>query len=183
MSVNLLRLVPTSTVLAFVVYCGWSVDGPESGAGKSAGQAVRLDPRLLAPPARSAPARDPFGCRPAPPPKKKHSASPAAPSKVVARSPDSKRIRQATVRRQTSLRLTGTALGQHRLAVINNRIYGEGERLRGAGGDGWVVNKVLPGRVLLQRNEQHMELKFSERRGPSPPKRARPPAPPRRTGS
>jgi len=168
MTPETLRMTPAAALLALVAYCAWCVEGPPTPA---AGKPLpAFSPKLLTSAAGEPPSRDPFGVRPDEAPvvakaavARSAATTPPAGKGQAGGAAAAKRVQAA------ALTLTATSVGEHSLAVINGRLYAEGERVRPAGKaaaakgppeEAWVVARIVQGKALLRRGAEEAELSF-----------------------
>ena len=166
MKTSAIKLAPTLAVLAMAGYCCWlESDEP---AAKQAGKKSEFTLALLSPAAVPAPGRDPFqaaetaALNEKPGPNRKE---PAVPAKN-ATSPEARPAAGDLSHAVSGLALRATFLrGSRRLALINDRLYAEGEALvlSKAAEPPYVVAQVHADKVILQHGEDMVELKYPER--------------------
>ena len=188
MSPSINRIAPSAVVVALVIYGLWpylfaSSDAEENKEMRTAEIAdARIAPNILPPPSR-----DPFrqAGEPATGPAKTlatatgrkllpagaNSASAAAARKAAPSGLSADADPKAT------LVLTATSIcGKRRLAVINGRIYTEGEKVssRDTSAPPRVIARILPYQVVLECRGQSDVLRYSDLQNARPSKKPSP---------
>ncbi len=164
------KVVPTLAVLAVLGYCSWP--GAEGSLNKDKGKDKKreISQILLAPTTAPLPMRDPFEG----PAKKRDPIG-----GLAKKAPAPKETAKAVASKQTAiaseeltkllagLALKGTFLsGERRLAMINDRIYAEGEALKsGTLKSPVLIAEIHADTVLLKHQGAQVELKYRAKDG------------------
>jgi hypothetical protein len=148
---------------------------------------VELTPAILSPTAAPALTRDPFGSEEAAQKlaaskadRKVGPASQAKPSAAKAEPEPPPPAEKPKIKPPSSLVLNGTYLrGDHRVAVINQAVYAEGERVKLADHAGvrCNLNQVEIDRVVLELDEGIAELSYPDLNPPQPAPNTAAPSP------
>jgi hypothetical protein len=187
MSRTLGRMAPTAIVFALAVWCCWPyLDELRSSLEvEQGGDLPRITSSLLSPTVEPVPKRDPFQPPPAiradPPGSKKPEIK-----KLAASSPHPQAgPRQAGASDQANAQRPGTDVvktlvleaiyiqGDRRVALINDRVYAQGEPLAisDPAAEPYIVAQISPDKVLLLHRGQTVELPYA---GGDPRAHARP---------
>jgi hypothetical protein len=162
MKVLLGKLTPTLAVMALVGYCCWPTESSpvSGGSDKGGGKKLEIAQERLCPRRADDPARDPFantfaGLR------GDNKAKPSQPT-VSVKSHTSASQQEAELRRLVAgLTLEGTLLwGQRREALIDGRLYAEGEPVLTGKGVRMTVSQVSTSKVVLEQGGQKFDLVF-----------------------
>jgi len=162
MSGTLGKMAPTAILFMLLAWCCWPyLERPRSTTGVRLGSDLpRITGTLLSPAVEPASARDPFQppqtSQPAPPPSRKPTAPPPEQPKPPAEA------------RATDV-LAGLSLGaiyirgDRRVALINDRVYAQGERLdiSASAAEPCTVAEISADKVLLLHRGQTVELKYA----------------------
>jgi hypothetical protein len=168
MSTQAEKMIPIGLVLGLIGYCCWPYAGSPSGEPevKSGPKIARIPSDMLAPAIDAPSARDPFRIAAQPPPSdaapKSGSNGPAPGGNTPPAAPPPPP--QDADRPLTTLVLNATFLqGNRRVALINNRLYSEGDTLQAgnAATSDWVVAQIESFRVVLAGTDQQRELNYS----------------------
>jgi hypothetical protein len=175
MSERIGKIAPTAIVAAVLAYLCWPYfnESAEAPQQKKENKLPVISQALLSPPAEPVPERDPFKQ----PGDKKWSAAlaaQAAKKPAAARAlPDANPL-GSQVLGATYIR------GDRRLALISGQIYAEGEQLKGQSlsASPLTVARICPDKVLLRRDGETLELKYT-----TPPPRSADGSAPTKAGS
>ena len=165
---NFGKSAPVLVVLTLAGYCCWSaLDGTSAGSADKRNEVPTIAPALLKPALPAAPERDPFGMKSAALVATKEGTKLVAPGstdKTPLEKPASPPpVDLAALLRGLTLSATCVSDGGG-TAIINGKLYGAGEALRGAGGaQTLLVEEIHHDRVVLRHEEQTMELVFANR--------------------
>jgi hypothetical protein len=173
MSATLSKMAPTAIVFTLVVWCCWPyLEGPRQETEGQQADLPRIGSSLLSPTVEPAPDRNPFqplhANQPDPPVSEKPVARPPEQPPAPAKQ-DSTDIFQGLVLRAIYIQ------GDRRVALINDRVYAQGESLvisadsqghgtRPADGrvtDPCVVANISADKVLLLCRGRTVELKYA----------------------
>lgn len=166
MSRTLGKMVPTAVVLMLVGWCGWPyLERPRpSTALHQGGDLPRIAGSLLSAAIEPASDRDPFqppaARAPDPLPSRRPTAPPPHPEGPRPKAP---------VEDTSANILAGLALGaiyiqgDRRVALINDRVYAQGERLAisASAAEPCIVSQISADRVLLLYRGQTVELEYA----------------------
>jgi hypothetical protein len=163
------KIVPTTVVAAIVSYCAWPYLLADSEKGKPPAAMPEVAAERLTPQIAPPPKRDPF--RAADDPDAKQSRRSLGVGKnqksktLAAKAPAAARGAPAAAADPLAgLTLGATCLvDRQRLAVIDGKIYGEGDKLAGAKGSAlpWTIVRILPYKVILSRQGKEAELTYA----------------------
>ena len=162
MSGTLGKMAPTAILFMLLAWCCWPyLERPRSTTGVGQGSDLpRITGALLSPTVEPASVRDPFqppqASQPAPSPSKKPTAPPPEQPKAAA------------AEKVTDV-FAGLSLGaiyirgDRRVALINDRVYAQGERLTvsASAAEPYIVGEISADKVLLLHRGQTVELKYA----------------------
>jgi hypothetical protein len=190
MSSKAAKFAPFCVVAGTLGYLCWPYfedpAPPAPTKAKAAAAVVELTPAILSPTSAPPLTRDPFGSEATAQKlaaskanQKTDPAAKAKPSAAKAEPEPPPSAEKPKIKPPSSLVLNGTYLrGDHRVAVINQAVYAEGERVKLADHAGvrCNLNQVDIDRVVLELDEGIAELSYPDMNPPTPaPDTASPP--------
>jgi hypothetical protein len=166
MTLPLGKMTPTIALFSLVSYCCWTeLDPPaSSGPTKSDEKQAEITVGMLTPGSTPAPDRNPFQTTSLS--KADEKPRDAKVSGLLSDKKDAKATAAQLTKPPPQLMLKGTFIqGTRRVALINDRVYAEGETLTAIKTDpgSLVLAQVHPDKVLLQQGTQRFELKYTSR--------------------
>jgi hypothetical protein len=195
-SMSLGKMAPTVLAVGMIGYWAWPFVSPAEGEAKKDASVPQIAPATLAPKIMTPPQRDPFG----EPGRSKGATQPSAGGTAKAAAAGGTDILPAgkgrtgetpappgtDAKRPTdwlsTLTLSATCTaGGRPTAIINGRLYSQGETLKLAGAPVSVA-EIRPYGVVLESQGKKSELAYADvDRGPRPSRQSKPPAssPPR----
>jgi hypothetical protein len=152
------KVAPTAVVAAMVTYWCWPhlVDGP--AAEQPRAKLPALDTALVSPPKSAAPERDPFLTGPQP----ANAAGANEPPPTVHSQPTEQHAYDPAQSEQWVLNAT-MLRGERRIAVINGKLYGEGEPIATPDPTAhpYVVSEIDSDQVVIRRSADTVDLRYA----------------------